>query len=107
MVFGCNGKPAHVGVNVDCLLQTSRRLVWVIFLVAVSGVHIVGGCIVLVPLGLLVGGNLAEGLPSLSPLFGHFVEIRGSGQHLLPLILFAGTAEDMKHGESEYFIKPH
>ena len=99
MVFGCNGKSPHVGVNVDRLLKTGRRLVRVIFLVAVSSVHIVGGGVVLVPLGLLVSRDLAEGLASLVPLFSHFVEICCSAQHLLRLILFAGTSEDMKHRE--------
>ena len=99
MVFGCNGKPPHIGVNVNRLLQTSRGLVWIIFLVAVGSVHIVSGSIVLVPLGLLMSGNLAECLASLVPLFRHFVEICCPAQHLLRLILFAGTSADMKHRE--------
>ena len=96
-MFGCDGKPAHVSVNVDCLLETSGRLVGIIFLVAVSSINIVGCSIMLVPLRLLVSGNLAERLTRLVPLFGHFIEICGPGQHFLPLVLFAGTSEDMKH----------
>ena len=101
MVFSSDGEPAHVGVDVYCALKAVGRLLGVVLLVAVGGVHIVGGRVVLVAAVDVHSRDSAEGLARLVPVLGHLEEVGSAPQHLDPVILFTGPS-----AEGTFFIHP-
>ena len=97
MVFGSDGEPAHVGVDVDGALEAVGRLLGVVLLVAVGGVHVVGGRVVLVAAVDVHIRDSTEGLASLVPVLGHLEEVGSAAQHLDPVILFTGPSAEKEH----------
>ena len=97
MMFCCNGESSHVCVDVNGTLQAPGSLVGGVLLVAVGGVHVVGGRVVLVAAVDVHIRDSTEGLARLVPVLGHLEEVGSAPQHLDPVILFTGPSAEKEH----------
>merc|ERR1719319_1385753 len=95
-MFGSYGKPSHLCVNINSLLQRCCSLFGVCFPVAVGGVNECSGGFVLAPSLYIVLGYCVKGVTGLTPLLGHLEEVGSLSVQLQSLVYTTPTSKQAR-----------